>query len=69
MAGRVGVVLPRPSLLGDGSAAESGDLGECEDAEFGDSGGVFAAFNTSFMKREKRSQSEVTRRELTIILR
>lgn len=43
MTGRVGVVLPRPSLLGEGRDADSGECGESEDPEFGDNGGVFAA--------------------------
>lgn len=39
----VGVVLPRPnSLLGEGKVTESGECGECDDAELGDRGGVLA---------------------------
>ncbi len=36
------MTLVRPSLSGDTGGAESGERGECDDPEFGDSGGVFA---------------------------
>ena len=43
IVGRVGVVLPRPdSLFGEGRVTESGECGECDDAELGDRGGVLA---------------------------